>query len=173
VNFSNVQRSSVIQKIVNQALRTGERMACYEDPAVPSPFQTLVYDKPIKSRATFGGFYKGPTQEGPSPRVVSLDRLRLLARFSNPYPQQSSFSACYDDQAVFETGNGDGLLTSAFIKCMHDKNHEVTYGEMMAEIKKFFVRTNEERDPEDHFSIPPFPMLSSSYPMDLASMVEI
>jgi Caspase domain len=148
-------------------------MACYENPDVPSPFQTLVYDKPIKSRATFAGFYKGPTGVGPSPRVVSLDRFRLLAQVLTRTPQQSSFSACYDDQAVFETGNGDGLLTSAFIKCMQDKNHEVTYGEMMAEMKKFFVRTNEERDPEDRFGVPPFPMLSSSYPMDLASMVEI
>jgi hypothetical protein len=70
-------------------------------------------------------------------------------------------------------GNGDGLLTSAFIKVMLDRGYEVSYGEMMAEMKKFFVRTNEERDPEDQFPLPPFPMLSSSYPMDLNAMVEI
>ena len=140
-------------------------MVCYEDPAVPSPFQTIQYNKPIKSRATFGGFHKGPGEDGPSPRVVSLNRFKPLTLVLTSFSQQSSFSACYDDQAVFETGNGDGLLTSAFIKCMQDKNHEVTYGDMMTELKKFFVRTNEERDPEDQLPLPPFPMLSSSYPI--------
>lgn len=149
-----LQRSSVVQGMVNQALRTGEQQACYEDPQKPSPFQTLQYDRPIKSRATFHAFLQPPPKEVPAPRV-------------------SSFSACYDDQAVFETGNGDGLLTSAFIKCMIDKNHDVTYGEMMAEMKKFFVRTNAERDEEDRFTLPPFPMLSSSYPISLESTVQI
>jgi hypothetical protein len=73
--FRTFKRSSVIQGLVNKALRTGEQMACYENPEVPSPFQTLRYDKPIKSRATFTGFYQGPTEERPSPRVVCLDYL--------------------------------------------------------------------------------------------------
>jgi hypothetical protein len=87
IHFSNVQRSSIIQTLVNKALRTGEQMVCYEDPGVPSPFQTLRYEKPIKSRATFAGFYKGPTEEGPSPRVVGLDCFRLLTRVLTHTPQ--------------------------------------------------------------------------------------
>ena len=58
--------------MVNQALRTGEQLACYENPDVPSPFQTIQYEKPIRSRATFHGFHMPAMEDGPAPRVVSL-----------------------------------------------------------------------------------------------------
>ena len=86
----------------------------------------------------------------------------------------------YDPGVDFD----ERYFQQAFIKCMTDHDHEVTYGDMMAEMKyvkvmtidralrsnvflcrKFFVRTNAERDVEDQFSLPPFPMLSSSYPI--------
>jgi hypothetical protein len=85
---------------------------------------------------------------------------------------QSSFSACYDNQVTFEMHNGDGLLTSAFIHCMRENEYKVSYAELIAQMKRFFIRNNEARSSQ-RLVEPPFPVLSSSYPMDLATMVEI
>ncbi|PVF99124.1 hypothetical protein CPB86DRAFT_703940, partial [Serendipita vermifera] len=144
-------KTSLWQSMVNMASQTGLKKACYEDEDVAYPFQTVRY--PIRSRGTFSGFHSEAEPHGPSPRV-------------------NSFSACYDNQVTFEMHNGDGLLTSAFIHCMRENEHLVTYAELIAQMKRFFIRNNEARSSQ-RLVEPPFPVLSSSYPMDLGTMVEI
>jgi hypothetical protein len=101
---------------VHKAHRTGIQRTCYENEDIPAPFQVIRYGTPIKSRGTWAGFHAPPSQDKPAPRV-------------------SSFSACYDNQVVFEMGNGHGLLTAAFIHCMQENKHEITYGELMDKMK--------------------------------------
>ncbi|KAG8760754.1 Ca(2+)-dependent cysteine protease [Serendipita sp. 396] len=146
-------KSSFVQTVINKVARTGIRNTCYENEDIPSPFQSLKYSAPIRSRGTFAGFHRGPDPEPPAPRVCSL-------------------SACYDGQVVFEMGNGDGLLTTAFIHCVRERQFEITYGDLLSEMKKFFIKKNEARSSE-RLVEPPFPMLSSSFQLDLSTVVEI
>lgn len=45
------------------------------------------------------------------------------------------FSACYDNQVVFETINGDGLLTEGFIQAMRESDDDITYEDLMKKMK--------------------------------------
>ncbi|KAG8813797.1 Ca(2+)-dependent cysteine protease [Serendipita sp. 399] len=146
-------QSVLVHTLINKVARTGIRNTCYENEDIPSPFLSLKYAKPIRSRGTFAGFHRDPDPELPAPRVCSL-------------------SACYDGQVVFEMGNGDGLLTTAFIHCVRERQYEISYGDLLAEMKKFFIKKNEARSSE-RLVEPPFPMLSSSFQLNLNTMMEI